>query len=94
MTDAGSEFQTDGAAHRKVRFAKSLGNEQFKTFLIKVMMMMERIEYTLFSIGLCMLIKIIHYGKTASVIVLAHTIVKNRGMCQSNFLCIRRSLHL
>jgi len=24
MTDAGSEFQTDGAAHRKERFAKSV----------------------------------------------------------------------
>jgi len=25
MTDAGSEFQTDGAAHRKERFAKPVG---------------------------------------------------------------------
>jgi len=24
MTDAGSEFQTDGAEHRKARFAKSV----------------------------------------------------------------------
>jgi len=31
MTDAGSEFQTDGAAHRKERFAKSVRANGWRT---------------------------------------------------------------